>query len=62
MASTPNSFVSMGVPTVATSPAPGGMKTANIPGVEHQQITVRLDKNKVLYVSKFLAPPPPPLA
>ena len=45
MASTPNSFVSMGVPTVATSPAPGGMKTANIPGVEHQQITVRLDKN-----------------
>lgn len=39
MASTPNSFVSMGVPTVATSPAPGGMKTANMPGVEHQQIT-----------------------
>ena len=40
MASTPNSFVSMAVPAAATSPVPGIVKTTNMPGVDHQQITV----------------------
>ena len=49
MASTPNSFVTMAVPTVATSPVPGNVKTSNMPGVDHQQITVRPDKIYVCF-------------